>query len=57
MNVHVLYVLERKTSTKKFPYVYLSVRLSAGRWVLSVETITFEEVTGFKQNLVGVLYV
>ena len=52
MNVHVLYVLEDKTSNKK------NFRLSVCLTVcLSVDTITFEGVSGSKQNLVGVFYV
>ena len=51
MNVHVLYVLEDKTSKK------ISVCLSGCTWTFAVDTITFEEVSGSKQNLVGVFYV
>ena len=54
INVHFLYVLEDKTSTKKFPSVCLSVRLSARTWTFDVYTITFEGVSGSKQNLMGV---
>ena len=60
-NVHVLYVLEDKTSTKKFPSVCLSVCLSdylaVHTWTFHVDTITFKGVSGYKQNLVGVFYV
>ena len=52
MNVHVLYVLEDKTSKQKIP----SVCLSGCTWTFDVDTITFEGVSGSKQNLVGVLY-
>ena len=48
----VLYVLEDKTSKKKFPSVYLSVRT----WTFHVDTINFEEVSGSKRNLVGIFY-
>ena len=47
MNVHVLSVLDLKISTKK-------VRLPVCLWVPSVDTISFEGVTGSKRNLVGV---
>ena len=76
MNVHVLYVLEDKTSKKKIsvclsvclpvrlsacPLVCLSVCLSVWpyvrTWTFAVDTITFEGVSGSKQNLVGVSYV
>ena len=66
MNVHVLYVLEHKTSKKKFcPPVRPSVRLpaclsvclSVCTWTFAVDTITFEGVSGSKQNLVCVFYV
>ena len=50
-NVHVLYVLKDKTSKKN------SVCLSVCTWTFDVDTITFEEVSGSKQNLVGVFYV
>ena len=49
-NVHVLYVLEDKTSKKKFPSVCLYVR-GLFMWT------QFEGVSGSKQNLVGVFYV
>ena len=39
-----------KTSKKKF-------RLSVCTWTFAVDTITFEWISGFKQNLVGVFYV
>ena len=51
MNIHILYVLDDKTSKKNFR---LSVCLSGS---LAVDPITFEGVSGFKQNLVGVFYV
>ena len=54
MNVHVLYVLEDKTSKKKFR---LSVCLSGCTWNFAVDTIIFEGISGSKQNLVGVFYV
>ena len=62
MNVHVLYVLEDKTSKKKFRLsiclsVCLSVRMSGCTWTFATDTITFEGVSGSKQNLVGVFYV
>ena len=59
MNVHVLYVLEDKTSKKKYfrLSVGLSVCLSGCTWTFAVDTITFEEVSESKQNLVGVFYV
>ena len=62
MNVHVLYVLERKTSKKNCvrrsvrPSVCMSVGLS-GCTILAVDTITFEGVSGSKQNLVSIFYV
>ena len=52
-NVHVLYVLEDETSNKKISSVCLAVRT----WAFHVDTITFEGVSGSKQNLVGVFYV
>ena len=51
-NVYVLYVLEYKTS-KKLPPVCLAIRTCT----LDVDTITFEGVSGSKQNLVGVFCV
>ena len=59
MNVHVLYVLEDKTSKKKYfrLSVGLSVCPSGCTWTFAVDTITFEEVSESKQNLVGVFYV
>ena len=53
VHFHVLYVLEDKASTKKFPSVCLAVRT----WTFDVDTITFAGVSGSKQNLVGVFYV
>ena len=52
-NVHDLYVLEDKTSQKKFPSIWMYVRT----WTFHVDTITFEGVSGYKQNLVGVFCV
>ena len=57
MNVHVLYVLEDKKSNKKFPSVCLDVWLYVRTWIKAVDTITFEGVSGSKQNLVDVFYV
>ena len=57
MNLHVLYVLEDKTSKKKCLSVRLSVYLSVCTWTFAVNTITLEGVNGAKQNLVGVFYV
>ena len=54
MNVHVLYVLEDKTRTKNFR---LSVCLAVRTWTFDVDTITFEGVSGSKQNLVSFVYV
>ena len=48
MNVHVLYVLEDKTSKKMS--VCLSGRLAVRTWILAVFTITFEGVTASGQN-------
>ena len=56
-NVHVLYVLEDKTSNKKCPSVCLSGCLAVRTWTFHVDTITFERVSGSKQNLVAVFYV
>ena len=53
-NVHVLYVLEDKISKKKLPSFCLSVCTYVA---FHVDTITFEGVSGSKQNLVGVFYV
>ena len=57
MNVHVLYMLKDKSSKKKFPSVCLSVCLYVRTWTFHVDTITFEGISGSKQNLVGVFYV
>ena len=61
MNVHVLYMLKDKRSKKKFPFVCMSVCLSVWMyvrtWTFHVDTITFEGVSGSKQNLVSVFYV
>ena len=60
-NVHDFYVLEEKTSQKKFPSDCLSVCLDVWMyvrtWTFHVDTITFEGVSGSKQNLVGVFHV
>ena len=64
-NVHILYILEDKTSTQKNSSVYLSLCLDVClsgclpvcTWTFDVDTITFEGVSGSKQNLVGVFYV
>ena len=64
-NVYDFYVLEDKTSLKKLRSVCLSVRLSVcldvwmylRMWTFHVDTITFEGVSGSKQNLVGVFHV
>ena len=53
-NVQDLYVLEDKTSQKNFR---LSVWMYVRTWTFHVDTITFEGVSGSKQNLVGVFYV
>ena len=57
-NVHVLYVLEDKTSEKKFPSICLAgVCRSVCTSNFAVDTITFEGISGSEQNLVGVFYV
>ena len=56
-NLHDLYVLEDKTSQKKFLSVGLSVWMYVRTWTFHVGIITFEGVSGSKQNLVGVFYV
>ena len=56
-NVHDFYVLEDKTSQKKFSSVCLSVWMYVRTWTFHVDTITFEGVSGSKQNLVGVFHV
>ena len=60
-NVYDFYVFEDKTSQKEFPSVYLSVCLEVWMyvrtWTFHVDTITFEGVSGAKQNLVGVFHV
>ena len=45
--------LRKQNKQTKFPSVCLYVRT----WTLDVDTITFEGVSGYKQNLVGVFYV
>ena len=58
INVHDLYVLEDKTSKKNFrPSVCLSVWMYVRTLTFHVDTITFEGVSGSKQNLVGVFHV
>ena len=47
----------RQNKQKKFPSVCLSVCLYVRMWTFHVDTITFEGVSGSKQNLVGVFYV
>ena len=47
-NVHVLYVLEDKTSKKKFSSVSLSVRTYVRTWTFHVDTITFKGVSESK---------
>ena len=37
--------------------VCLSAYLAVRTWTFHVDTITFEGVSGYKQNLVGVFYV
>ena len=61
-NVHGLYVLEEKTGKKNFRLsvclsVCLSVWMYVRTWTFHVDTITFEGVSGSKQNLVDVFYV
>ena len=57
-NVYDFYVLEDKTSLKKFPPVCLSgcldVWMYVRTWTFHVDTITFEGVSGSKQNLVDI---
>ena len=58
MNVHVLYMLKDKRSKKNFPLsACLDVWMYVRTWTFHVDTITFEGVSGSKQNLVGVFYV
>ena len=54
MNFHVLYVLELNTSKKKFICVYICMYVCP--CVPSGDTISFEEVSGSKKNLVVVFY-
>ena len=60
-NVYDFYVLEDKTSQKKFPSVCLAgcldVWMYVRTWTFHVDTITFEGDSGSKQNLVGVFHV
>ena len=57
-NVHVLYLLEDKRAKKNFRLsVCLPGRLDVRTWTFYVDAITFEGVSGSKQNLVGVFYV
>ena len=53
-NVHDFYVLEDKQAKKNFR---LSVWMYVRTWAFHVDTITFEGVSGSKQNLVGVFHV
>ena len=58
MNVHVLYVLEQKTKEMSICVsVCLSGCLAVRTWILAVDTITFQGVSGSKQNFVGDFYV
>ena len=41
-NVYGFYVLEDKTSQKKFPSVWISGCLDVRTWTFHVDTITFE---------------
>ena len=52
-HVHVDICLRRQNEQKKIPSVCLDVWM----WTFAVDTITFEGVSGSKQNLVGVFYV
>ena len=56
-NVYDFYVLEDKTSQEKFPSVWMSGCTYVRTWTFHVDTITFEGVSGFKQNLVDVFHV
>ena len=56
-NFYDYYILEDQTSQKKFPSVWMSVWMYVRTWTFHVDTITFEGVSGSKQNLVGVFYV
>ena len=62
-NVHDFYVLEDKTSQNNFRMsgclsVWRSRCTYVRTWTFHVDIIiTFEEVSGSKQNLVGVFYV
>ena len=57
-NVHDFYVLEDKTSQKNFRLsVWMSGCTYVRTWTFHVDTITFEGVSGSKQNLVGVFNV
>ena len=57
-NVYDFYVLEDKTRQKKFRLsVCLDVWMYVRTWTFRVDTITFEGVSGSKQNLVGVFHV
>ena len=57
MNCSCFVCLRRENEQKKIPSVCLSVWLYVRTWTFAVDTITFEEVSGSKHNLVGVLYV
>ena len=58
---HRRHLRRQNKQTKKFPSVCLSVCLSVWMyvrtWTFHVDTITFEGVSGSKQNLVGVFHV
>ena len=57
-NVYDFYVLEDKTSKKNIRLsVCLSVWMYVRTWTFHADTITFEGVSGSKQNLVGVFHV
>ena len=49
--------LRTQNKQKKLPSVCLSVRTYVRTCILAVDPITFEGVSGFEQNLVGVFYV
>ena len=51
--------LRRQDEQKNFLRlsVCLDIWLYVRTWIFAVDTMTFEGVSGFKQNLVGVFYV
>ena len=49
-------MLRTQNKQKKF-FARLPIRMYILRTFLAVDAITFEEVTEFKQNLVGIVYV